>query len=408
MKNKLYITLLTVPFMLMSFSVKPSLTDANNLGIFKDLNKEEVKQYYSSITDNNKGDALVLELEAILKNNHTKLNKSSVGSSWDYFVLLDRDWTKDPLTQDEINSQEWKVDNVICNPLYDTEFTFVSSQNPGNKVNREHVFPKSYGFATSANYTAYASTDMHNLHMGEARGNQQGHNNYPYGNVASKDNSSAILSSISGNVCGYLGLNKNGISVFEPLDDEKGDIARSIFYMATRYHTYDSTLPNNPALRLSNSPDSPTGSVACEATATKPCTYGILSDLLLWNKADPVDDVEIHRNNLCYNAVQKNRNPFIDYPSWVDLCFDKTISNKGVKKDANPAQIGETFVADYNVVEDDPIFPIDPIDPVDPEDPTEPENPVVFGCGGEILTFVPVTLGAMLTLVFLLKRKMGQ
>ena len=44
-------------------------------------------------------------------------------------------------------------------------------------------------------------------------------------------------------------------------------------------------------------------------------------DLLEWNKLDPVDDYEIHRNNLIYKNYQGNRNPFIDFPQWADYIW---------------------------------------------------------------------------------------
>ena len=46
-----------------------------------------------------------------------------------------------------------------------------------------------------------------------------------------------------------------------------------------------------------------------------------MEDLLEWNKLDPVDNHEIHRNNLCHKFVQGNRNPYIDYPQWADIAF---------------------------------------------------------------------------------------
>ena len=60
---------------------------------------------------------------------------------------------------------------------------------------------------------------------------------------------------------------------------------------------------------------------------------GILSDLLEWHKLDPVDEYEIHRNNLIYNNFQHNRNPFIDFPEWVDLIWG---NDKG-SKSASPS-----------------------------------------------------------------------
>jgi hypothetical protein len=46
-----------------------------------------------------------------------------------------------------------------------------------------------------------------------------------------------------------------------------------------------------------------------------------LSDLLRWHKLDPVDEFEIYRNDLIFNNYQHNRNPFIDFPGWVDVIW---------------------------------------------------------------------------------------
>ncbi len=318
-------------------------SDANNLGGFRDLSTDEVKTYYSGLEGGQKGDTLLTSLQGILENGQKELAKST-SSTWTNYVLLDRDWVKDPLTDSEITSQKWKTDKVVCAPLYDTEFTFDTTASPGTKVNREHVYPKSYGFGNDSDSTflPYAATDMHNLHMGEARNNQSGHNNYPYGNVTDKNSATAIKSSISGEVTGYLGVNKDNIPVYEPMDKDKGDIARSIFYMAARYHTYDASKDNCPSLKLSDKPtDIYTNKTTITADMTKdnPCEYGILTDLLSWNDSDPVDDHEIHRNNLCYNFVQNNRNPFIDYPSWAKIAFDAT-NTSGIDLAIAPSQVG--------------------------------------------------------------------
>ena len=41
---------------------------------------------------------------------------------------------------------------------------------------------------------------------------------------------------------------------------------------------------------------------------------------LKWHALDPVDNFERNRNNVIYNA-QGNRNPFIDHPELVEICF---------------------------------------------------------------------------------------
>lgn len=329
-----------------------STYNTSSIGKFADLGVNEVKAYYSGLENGLKADILLSSLQTILEKDQIELPKST-SSTWNNYVLLDRDWAKDPLTNDEIKEQSWRLDNVVCAPLYDETFTFIKADSPGNKVNREHVFPKSYGFGNDVDSTflPFAATDMLNLHMGEAVNNQQGHNNYPYGNVTDKSTSKAIKSTISGKVTGYLGVNKNNIPVYEPLDKDKGDIARSIFYMAARYHTYEADKDNSPSLKLSDIPTNvytDKTTITAIETKNKPCEYGILTDLLSWNEIDPVDDHEIHRNNLCYNFVQNNRNPFIDYPSWAEIAFSD-LSSTGIDLNALPTQFGVSNPVEPNV-----------------------------------------------------------
>jgi endonuclease I len=162
----------------------------------------------------------------------------------------------------------------------------------------------------------YAATDMHNLHMGDKHNNQNGHNNLPFGNVLDKSSANQITSSTTGEVTGYVGLNKYGIKVYEPRDIDKGDIARTLFYMATRYHTFKSIDNYEPALKLVtnfNDNKEVDRTISVEETQYNPAAYGILENLLEWNKMDPVSEHEIHRNNLCHKIVQGNRNPYIDF-----------------------------------------------------------------------------------------------
>ncbi|WP_372639592.1 DUF5689 domain-containing protein [Ancylomarina sp.] len=140
--------------------------------------------------------------------------------------------------------------------------------------NREHVWAKSHGdFGTSAG----PGTDGHHLRASDAREN---------GNRAALD-----FANVSGP------RTKNG-SFYEPPLSAKGDVARSIFYMAVRYgFTVDELGGQGKAER-----------------------HGKLVDLLKWNELDPVDPYEIRRNNVIY-GIQNNRNPFIDHPELVKYIF---------------------------------------------------------------------------------------
>ena len=80
----------------------------------------------------------------------------------------------------------------------------------------------------------------------------------------------------------------------------KGDVSRTLFYMAVRY--------NGLNLVNGNPVDTTVGQM------------GDLASLLTWNQTDPADDFEMHRNNYIY-TWQYNRNPFIDYPLLADYIF---------------------------------------------------------------------------------------
>ena len=88
---------------------------------------------------------------------------------------------------------------------------------------------------------------------------------------------------------------------WEPPAAQKGDIARALFYMATRY---DGQEPNTSDLELVGT--APTGP-----------QMGNLDTLIAWHNADPPDPAEMARNDLIFTTYQHNRNPFIDHPEWV-------------------------------------------------------------------------------------------
>ena len=317
--------------------IKKSSISIADTQYFFDADESQINEYYKDIDLNLKGDKFLDSLQLTLTKNHKKIsNNESKRSDWKLFCISDRDLEKSPLTKTEIeNKQIMLFDKVYVRCLYESDpFFFERSTQPGSKyLDREHVFPKSYGFSDpikgSYDFLPYAATDMHNLHTGEKKNNQNGHNNYPFGNVKNKNATSTkkIYSKISNKVTGYLGIGKNGETVYEPLDRDKGDIARTIFYMGARYHTFDTNKnhPNSPSLRISDNPSKIYGnnkkSLTAEDTIDSPAHYGMLSDLLEWHKNDKVDDHEIHRNNIVFKFIQHNRNPFIDHPDWVDKAF---------------------------------------------------------------------------------------
>jgi hypothetical protein len=140
-----------------------------------------------------------------------------------------------------------------------------------------------------------------------------------------------------GNISGKTGYSTLSLSkkVYEPADEYKGDIARMVFYMATRYLTYSST--GNPQLRLV---EDVVGGTTVTSSASVYGELGILSHYLQWNEEDPVDAYEIKRNNLIYHNFQGNRNPYIDHPEWAEIVFDTSYTGSGATIVSGTSSVG--------------------------------------------------------------------
>ena len=169
-----------------------------------------------------------------------------------------------------------------------------SYSKEGDCYNREHLVPQSW-FGSGVP----KSDIMHVVPTDGYVNNKRG--NIPLAEVAKADYVS------NGGYCkrgtcktpGYTG------TVFEPNDEIKGDIARIYFYMVT---AYQNLAPN-------------WGNVFDGKTYPGFDSW-YLTMLMRWSKQDPVDEVEIARNNAVYSeTAQKNRNPFVDYPGLEDYVW---------------------------------------------------------------------------------------
>ena len=159
--------------------------------------------------------------------------------------------------------------------------------------NREHSIPKS---------TFNDATPMHNdyHHLFPTDGYVNGRRgNWPYGEVAN-----ATWTSQNGSKLGSSALSGYSGTVFEPIDEFKGDLARVYFYFATRYQDRITSFNYD----------------MYDGTTTKVFAEPFLSMLLKWHRNDPVSQKELDRNNAVYN-YQKNRNPYVDNPNWVEVIW---------------------------------------------------------------------------------------
>lgn len=167
----------------------------------------------------------------------------------------------------------------------------------GDCYNREHIFPQGY-----FNSASPMVSDIH--HIVPTDGKVNGYrSNFPFGKVGSanfvSENGSKRGTSASPNYSG---------TVFEPIDEFKGDVARMILYFATRYESKLSSFDDNDILTNSAFP----GVEDWELAVFKE-----------WHTNDPVSQREIDRNNAAY-TYQGNRNPFIDHPEYVALIWGTT------------------------------------------------------------------------------------
>lgn len=292
--------------------------------VFYQTTKSEIVTYYKNVKFSGTNEELQTSLFELLKTNQKKVtyegNNSSLGmnKSWANYTLVDRNFNSSPLTKEEVEANKWNM-NVNLDALYLIEDYKFSGSGDGTFINREHIFAKSYGFngANDKYKKLLAGCDLHNLRSGEANGNQDGHNNRLFNNLnKNASDTKTCVDSVTGTNSTYY-----NDQYFEPLDNEKGDIARSIFYMVARYNKYyEDENGESPWLSITNEATRLSGTLDPIDTKDKPAEYGILSTLLTWDKLDPVDDFETGRNNLVYN-IQGNRNPFVDFSNLASVYF---------------------------------------------------------------------------------------
>ncbi|MEJ2063996.1 MAG: endonuclease [Reinekea sp.] len=227
--------------------------------------------YYVGV-DGLAGAELKSVLHDIISTNVTKLTYSEV-------------WTALQYTDEDPNN----TDNVIL--IYTGRSTEKTDRvgQPGDdndSWNREHMWPKSLGFPDKSQY---GYTDIHHLRPSDVTVNSaRGNKAFDNGGAANGEAPDTFTDSDS----------------WEPRDEVKGDAARMMFYMDTRY---DGSSGNMPDLTLVNNSSSTSGDPA----------MGVLCTLLEWHRADAVDEFENRRNDRIQEK-QGNRNPFIDNPQWVD------------------------------------------------------------------------------------------
>ena len=247
----------------------------------------QIPEGYYDDAEGLNGQELRTALEGIIDNH----DDQSYASLWIHFQSTDS----------TAEGKVWDMYSDVPGGTPDYVYTFVIDQcgnysGEGSCYNREHSFPKSwFGGAIPP-----MNSDMFHVVPSDGYTNGQ-RGNYPYGDVGTASWTSTNGSKKGNCVSpGYTG------TVFEPIDEYKGDFARGYFYMLTRYMD-DISSWDSPMLSGSD-------------------FSGWAKDLLLeWAENDTVSTKEINRNNEIY-AIQENRNPFIDHPEYAQLIWDLSAS----------------------------------------------------------------------------------
>lgn len=152
----------------------------------------------------------------------------------------------------------------------------------GATWNREHQWPRSRGISSSGP----DNSDLFNLR--------------PSNPVVNSNRGSEPFGTINSSYWDPDALSPASVH-------DRGDVARAMFYMATRYDGSDTNTTN-----LTLTDNFPSGS-----------QMGDLSEMVEWHFSDPVNEIERRRNHLVFSSVdnplffQGNRNPFIDHPEFV-------------------------------------------------------------------------------------------
>jgi endonuclease I len=234
------------------------------------------------------GDSLKTELNQIIKNHIEFPYTSSSTDVWDILKQTDRD------TADSNNVlliySGWSVN---ANQEY----------NSGAGWSREHVWAKSRGnFGTAIG----PGTDVHALRPCDVSVNSARNNRWF---------AECTEEYIDGD--GPTGSYRSSTKwVWKPNDKVKGDVARMIFYMATRYEGEG----GEPDLEIVDS-------IPSNSSTNLPI-HAKLSDLMRWHLEDTVDDWERNRNDIIYYSFQQNRNPFIDHPEYAQMIWGNLSSLK--------------------------------------------------------------------------------
>jgi deoxyribonuclease-1 len=201
------------------------------------------------------------------------------------------------------------IKDIYCLKEYTVEDFGPTKQSPSGKpigknlipdgtiLNAEHVWPKNRFLENDPNlpkkqkkgHPLYKvkEADMHILYPSHSQENGL-RQNWEFGDVDVPGKKTKCADTKVGKITLADGTTSSK-TYYQPPTESKGNVARVVFYFSIRYNVY--IHPEEEAF------------------------------LKAWHKADPVDEMEIHRNETFYGHTNV-RNPFIDMPELADVILD--------------------------------------------------------------------------------------
>lgn len=233
--------------------------------------------YYSSLKGK-KGAELKTAVHKIIKNAKVLSYGSGDHHTWWGFYVTD------------------VTDDGYCIDRYSPRNTWRKYGNRGSSIvgmNIEHSFAQSWWGKTDCNLTK----DLFNIMPCESKINSS-KSNYGMGVVTKMTKTNGATK---------VGSGANGLDLWEPADEWKGDFARGYMYIVTAYEDYANKWTSEGTKSLYNN------------------TYPTLKEwayklYIQWAKADKPDAVEVKRNNDVYK-IQGNRNPYVDFPNLMEYVW---------------------------------------------------------------------------------------
>ncbi len=264
----------------------------------------EPQNYYDTVDPSN-STTLKQSLHEIIDDHQRFPYTSTATDTWDILEAADED-PNNP--------------NNVIDIYKNASYAKVGGGN--TNYNREHSWPKSYGFPKDG-ASNYPYTDAHHLFIANS-GYNSSRSNKPFANcdLSCAEKLTEYNNSRGGGAGEHnLTTGSGSTGTWQTWIGRKGDVARALMYLAVRYEggNHGVTGVAEPDLILTDDrnliENSKTGANVSVAY------MGLKSVLIQWHKDDPVDDFERRHNDAVY-AQQGNRNPFVDRPEYAECVFE--------------------------------------------------------------------------------------